>query len=305
MLHRLLVLLSVALAALTVMDGAEAAAQKKGTAAPAKVKPIYEAPMRVVIVQGDSKLCGNACPQWIAAEGEITAASPALFAKVFKRLGDRKLPVLIRSPGGSLENAMKIGRMIRSRGLDVAVAWTVFSGCAPDKKGCKLPPAQDGVYRGLPMGTNAFCNSACNFVLAAGKRRIVPTGSFVGVHQARTVWTREVVTYREHYKIVNGKKKVIDRKVVSRKPAKSKVTYGYDKRLRATLTAYYKEMGVDVGLIDEAQKASFNAINYLSASDLKHLRLQTSDIVLPAVVGKASCMAKPVPSHCVSAAASP
>lgn len=302
MLRRLLAwVLILSLAVLAVLSEAGAATRKKIPAKPA-AKAIYEAPMRVVIVQGDGKTCKEQCPQWIAAEGEITAATPALFAKVFKQMGDRKLPVLIRSPGGSLQTAMKIGRMIRARGLDVAVAWTSYTGCAPDKKGCKLPAAQNGIYRGLPLGTYAFCNSACHLVLAAGKRRVVPTGSFVGVHQARTVWTREVVTYRERYRIVNGKKQVIDRKVVSRKPAKSKVTYGYDADLRKTMAAYYKEMGIDAAVIDEAQKASFKTINYLPEPVLKRLRLQTSDIVLPAVVGRASCMAKPVPSHCVPAA---
>jgi len=58
-------------------------------------------------------------------------ASAELLRKVVNSLGGRKLPILIHSSGGGIINqAMLMGYLIRARGLDVAVAKTVFDPCA-------------------------------------------------------------------------------------------------------------------------------------------------------------------------------
>lgn len=288
----------------------EAAAATKKTrkpapaARPAVEKPIYEAPMRVVIVQ-NGKACGETCPQWIAAEGEITAATPALFEKVFRQMGKRKLPVLIRSPGGSIEAAFRIGRMIRKRGLDVYVGYTVYEGCTPDKKGCKLPEEQGGIYRGKAMEYYAWCNSACHLVLASGTKRLAGYGSYVGVHKPKTVWSRQIVTYRERYRIVKGKKQVIDRKIVSRKPTKSKVTFGIDPRLRKSLLAYYKAMGVDPAILAENEKAEYKDLNFLSSAKLDAYRLRTSRESVVVVLGDDICKRAAAPAYCLPPAGKP
>jgi hypothetical protein len=276
----------------------DAEAARKKTARPAAAKAIYDAPMRVVIVRSSDPACGTLCPQWIAAEGEITGATPAAFSRVFKQMGKRKLPVIIRSPGGSITAALEIGRMIRKRGLDVALGWTGYDSCSPAQKSCR--PQKDGAYRGKVMETRAFCNSACHLVLAAGTNRYASADTFVGVHQPRTVWTREIVTYRERYRIVKGKKQVIDRKIVSRKPGKSKVTFGLDKALRKKLAAYYKDMGMNPALIEENEKASFSDINRLTPAELDTFRLRTSADGPAAVAGGQICKRGAPPANCVA-----
>jgi hypothetical protein len=82
--------------------------------------------MRVIIVTDSRPGCEPNCPQWIAANGEITAETPAQFQRVFKALGQKKLPIFISSPGGSVPAALAIGREIRKRKLDVAVERTIF-----------------------------------------------------------------------------------------------------------------------------------------------------------------------------------
>ena len=306
MLRRILALcLALALAMAFALE-ADAAGKKKKKPAPstpAVAKPIYDAPMRVVIVQADSRHCTAICPEWIAAEGEITPATPALFAKVFKQMGKRKLPILIRSPGGSIRHAMQIGQMIRKRGLDVAVGYTLYSGYAPDKKDCKLPEGRAGVYEGVALEYNAWCNSACHLVLAAGTHRLAGLGTYVGVHQPRTVWTREIITYRERYRIVKGKKKVIDRKIVSRKPDKSKVTYGIYKGLKKELTAYYRQMGIDLAIITESEKAEFKSINNLTKDQLEKLHLRTNAGGVALLMGNDLCKSTPMPGNCVASPA--
>jgi hypothetical protein len=295
MWRRVVLAFSVLLLVLASADLATAA-RKKSKPAP---KPIWEAPMRVVVVRSSDTSCEPLCPEWIAAEGEITSASPAAFQKVFKQLGNRKLPVIIRSPGGSIMAALDIGRMIRKRGLAVSLGWTSYDGCAPDNKSCALPKDQKGTYRGIVQASRSFCNSACHLLLASGTTRLASAETFVGVHQPKTVWTRETITYRERYKIVNGKKKVIDRKIVSRKPAKSRVTYGNDKRLRKILTAYYKEMGVSSKLLAESEKAQFRDINQLNGVELNDFKLRTGPYGPEHLVGSKVCRNTPAPANCI------
>lgn len=299
MIYRLLILL---LAVLALAAPAAAGAGKTSTNSPAIVMGPTEPPMQVLIVQGPGD-CTPACPQWIAAQGEITAATPSRFAKVLRQMGKRKLPVILNSPGGSIAASLEIGRMIRKNGLDVAIGRTSLIGCPPLTPSCKTARSRNGVYAGVASTGASYCNSACHLVLAAGTQRIVPNGSSVGVHQARTVWNREVVTYRERYRVVGGKKQVIDRKIVSRKPVKPKVTYGYDKALTRTLNAYYKTMGIDPEVLAEAKKASFKEINFLSSADLDRLRLRTSSSGLGTLVGKGRCQKSPLPANCQANAA--
>lgn len=263
------------------MAGTVAKAETKKKKLPARKpdppkKESYQLPMKVVVVRSSETGCEPNCPEWIQAEGEIKPGSAAEFRKVFKQVGKRNLPVVIRSPGGSMEAALEIGRMIRKRGLDVAVGYTIYKGCAPHDKTCKLPKEQKGVYRGQPSEFYAFCTSACPLILAAGTDRIAGRNTYVGVHQVRTTWVQQRIYYREKYRIVNGKKKVLERKEVKRKTVKSFEKAGMDKRLRKTLTAYLKDMGIDLGILEDMEWASPQDMYRLPESRLKQLNLVTS-----------------------------
>jgi len=73
----------------------------------------------------------------MSAEGDIVLATPELLRKVVNSLNGQKLPILIHSNGGLINQAMLIGYLIRERGLDVAVTQTVFDPCASASSGCK------------------------------------------------------------------------------------------------------------------------------------------------------------------------
>ena len=124
--------------------------------------------MTVSIIRHGGHSCEPECPAWIAASGVITNDTPAEFRKVFAKLGREKLPVIINSPGGRLFAALKIGRMIRARGLSVAVGETQFD------------PLSDGMVISSEGGS---CKSACPFILAAGVERYSGEGRLVGLHQ--------------------------------------------------------------------------------------------------------------------------
>ena len=120
--------------------------------------------------------------------------------------GDRRtrratLADLVDSPGGSVADAMAMGRLIRARRLAVAVARTVLAPCAPPAREC-------GVARGTALSFSAGCASACPLILAGGVERYASPVEFIGVHQITRLVTQVVLArrYEVHYRIVDGKK---------------------------------------------------------------------------------------------------
>ena len=218
----------------------------------AKKAPNIEAPMTLTLA-GDR----------LVAEGRITEKTPAAFEALLAKAAGSVRVVLLSSSGGSVSGAVALGRKIRKAGLDVVVARQV-EGEATVRK--------------------AYCNSACPLVLAAGVRRMVPDGSFVGVHQVKTNWTQDRIVYRETYRMVNGKKKLISRKEVSRKHDKSYTTVGLYKGLRKTLTAYLTDMGVSTDLLALMEKARPNGIYGLKVAEMKRTRLATATAGLSALL---------------------
>jgi hypothetical protein len=287
--------LAAALLSVVVLINPAVAAKKKEKDA----RPAYDLPMRVVIVRNAMGGCEPLCPQWISAEGQITSQTPALFKKTLAKAKNLRLPIIVTSPGGEVDAALKIGEMIRAYGGDVAVGFTYFGGCAPHQKGCKLPSEQKGVYRGTVMSGYGFCVSACAFLLAAGEKRVMSPGTAVGVHQISRTITREKVQYFERYRIVNGKKKILSRKIVARKPMKSYVSTKLDRRLKRKLDGFFAKMGVDKSVLGLFDKAPPSSMYILSLPEAKNTKLVTD--VIPAVdlIAVDRCKTNPPAANCV------
>lgn len=292
--------LTGALSVFILLAGAAEAATKTKPKGPEPDESVYDQPLRVVVVRNIIGNCDPLCPQWISAEGQITSKSPAVFRKALAALGDQKLPVVITSPGGDLDAALAIGEMIRKRGLDVAVGITYFADCAPYQKTCKLPKEQKGIYRGFIMSGPGYCVSACPMILAAGAQRFGGPESFIGVHKISRVITREKVRYLERYRIVNGKKKVLSRKIVSRKPMKSQISTKLDKRLQKKLTAYLKKMDVEPKLLALFDRAPPSSMYRMMGDELRTTRLVT-DITPSADLAETKrCTQTPPAGNCVA-----
>ncbi|PZO75578.1 MAG: hypothetical protein DI629_17105 [Mesorhizobium amorphae] len=89
----------------------------------------------------------------LSARGTIDPKAAERFAAELDERGEYVKTVLLDSPGGSLEDALRMGRAIRERELRTSV----------------------------PKG--AQCASSCPLVLAGGVERAVAEGASVGVHQ--------------------------------------------------------------------------------------------------------------------------
>jgi hypothetical protein len=263
-------------------------------------KAIQDGPMRVVIVRNSDPACEPLCPQWIDAEGEIETTTPSLFLAVFRKMGSQKLPIVIRSPGGSIEASLIIGKMIRERGLTVAVGFTQFDSCSPADEDCKLPAGDSGVYVGRIDEVGAFCNSACPMILAAGVTRLAAPKAEVGLHEPRTEWTIEVPRYEEYLKPVPGStKKIKAKRQVGSETVVDKVTYGLHKELRQTLANYYKDMGVDTGILRDMTKAKNSDMHVISEARKDVLKIRTNKTSALSLGAPEACVAGSVLPHCV------
>lgn len=219
--------------------------------------------MRILIVRNASADCEPDCAEWISAEGDITAATPALLRKALKAAGGRKLPLIITSPGGDVAAGYAMGRLIRRAGLEVTVGRTVLVPCAAEQTKC--PDTMMKGRRGFANNSGAFCNSACVFVLAGGIARHVFWVSPVGVHQFAS--SRTLTRWRQT--TLNGR--VIRREVVSVSRIKVKTSKAqYDQAAR-----YFEEMGIDPGINELVQLASNSNIHIMNRRELLATKIIT------------------------------
>ncbi|WP_143348416.1 hypothetical protein [Ensifer adhaerens] len=137
-----------------------------------------EQEMRFVVVRSNQAGCEPTCPEWISAAGTIGPKTPALLKASLKTLAGRRLPLVLRSPGGDMAAAMALGRLIRKSKLDVAVGTTVFTGCQRDQKNCTANDGKGADHIGKAVSLGA-CSQACTLVLASGIRRLAGEGTIV------------------------------------------------------------------------------------------------------------------------------
>lgn len=246
---------------------------------PAKTTaPMDERPMQVSIVRSADPACEPDCPQWIAAQGRIDAGTPAQFKKVLKKAGDRKLPVFVDSSGGNVDASLTIGRMIRAKGLDVAVTKTELEPCPAKEPRCQKLSAE-GMKLGMPKAAMSKCASACAFLLAGGVRRMVSLRTFVGVHRFVIYETMLERTYRLQPQPIwsssaKPKKVMLSEKVVATRTRQAKPT---DKSY-ASARKYLHEMGIDQSLMTLMLATPNTSIHLLTEAELISTRMATDTI---------------------------
>ncbi len=89
----------------------------------------------------------------LLAEGSIDQGAAARFAREVEQRGEYVRRISLNSPGGSLDDAMEMARIVRERGFDTEVA--------------------DG----------AICASSCPLLMAGGTNRSAGEKAAVGLHQ--------------------------------------------------------------------------------------------------------------------------
>lgn len=282
----------ICLASFLVMEHAAFAANTKEST------PDFGPTMRFVVVRSSAPGCEPTCPEWISAEGSIVAGTPALFKRTLKALGGRKLPVVVDSPGGNVEAALALGRLLRKNKLNIAVGKTRFTGCQPDAKDCTENDGKGARYFGNAFADGAICNSACPLMFAGGIRRVVGQWAFLGVHQITTTYIKTKLQYRTTYRVVGGKKKILSKKIVGRKNAGSYKTYEMSKSVEKRLAAYLNEMGVGQAVLETMKNTPASTIQQLAPYEMLQAKLVTSLDAVDLLTATTLCKADPVAANC-------
>ncbi len=229
--------------------------------------------MQVNVVRLAEPGCDPDCPEWISAIGRIDATTPGKFRKVLTKLGNRKLPILIDSGGGTVEAGYSVGRMIRAKGLDVVVTKTEFTPCTLVAPECIKLKAR-GVVLGRPVAKISKCASSCAFVLAGGVRRYVGPGTFVGLHELRSISYLVQRQYLVERRIQYGVPVEVRRTLVKEQTtAKTEGPTG--EKVYDRVKSYFVEMGISEAVMPLLRSAPHTSIRLLKVPELQAIGLAT------------------------------
>jgi hypothetical protein len=113
--------------------------------------------------------CEPNCRGWVSAVGIITSDTPKDFEDFAQGRQLGGTTVVLDSSGGSVNDAITLGRRFRGLGVLTTVGISL-----QNRGGQSARPA---------VGPEAYCESMCVFLLLAGKKRYVPEAAHVRVHQ--------------------------------------------------------------------------------------------------------------------------
>jgi len=113
--------------------------------------------------------CQPNCGGWVSAVGVVTTNTPGDFDEFARGRQLRGTTIVLDSSGGSVNDAIALGRRWRNLGALTTVGTGVQTNTAQE----------------APAGTApvAYCESMCVFLLLSGKTRYVPESAHVQVHQ--------------------------------------------------------------------------------------------------------------------------
>jgi hypothetical protein len=116
-------------------------------------------------------MCDAKCRGWVSAVGVIDSDSLKLFNDLAADHDMQGVTVVLDSGGGSVLDAIALGKRWRTMSMSTAVGTVVDM------------PSANGKPAHTEIMPNAYCESMCVFLLLAGVNRYVPPEARVRVHQ--------------------------------------------------------------------------------------------------------------------------
>lgn len=113
--------------------------------------------------------CQPNCRGWVSAVGIITADSPKDFDDFARGRQLNGATIVLDSSGGSVNDAITLGRRFRGLGALTTVGTSIVSQMPQGERASVVP--------------DAYCELMCVFLLLSGQTRYVPQAAHVRVHQ--------------------------------------------------------------------------------------------------------------------------
>ena len=218
--------------------------------------------------------CEPNCRGWVKAVGIITADSPNDFDEFARGRDLHGATIVLDSSGGSVNDAIALGRRWRDLGVLTTVGISVENHTAQGDHATVVP--------------DAYCESMCVFLLLSGTTRYVPEAAHVRVHQ---IWMGDRADDAKAASYTAQDMMIVERDI-------------------GRLAKYTFDMGGAGDLLSLSLNVPpWEDLHELSPAELRLTHLVTTDAVaevLPqkdiAVVPVAELAAKPVQDRFVSSA---
>ena len=241
------------------------------TTAQAIGKPLPMSDIVFYVAHGDTDACGHGCEEWIAAEGKIDRGAAQRLRQLLAKLGHRKPPILFHSPGGSVRGSIELGRLIREQKFEVSVAHTIPRGCEQGKLLDKSCDALKHSGRELESDfdlDSAMCNSACVWAFSGARKRLVPPGVKLGIHDVGLDPEKSLptITTTRTIRTTTGTTMTTRTTTSARVASLAEV-----KRVsHAWLLEYLHDMGIDKELLTAAIAVPNESVRFLERDELVH-----------------------------------
>jgi hypothetical protein len=141
----------------------------------------------IYLAKGPANSCGPGCDRWIAVEGTVDQAAASRVSRFLRDVKDTRRPIYFHSPGGSVEPAYAIGRLLRSRKTVAGVGRTIVTACAAAQvdDGCLKIKNGGGEVEAEISTFHAMCDSACSYLFLGATTREVAPDAAMAVHNSK------------------------------------------------------------------------------------------------------------------------
>jgi hypothetical protein len=158
-----------------------------------RAKPLSEnagfAPNLIIyLAKGPANSCGPGCDRWIAVEGNVDQDAASRIRRFLRDVKDTQRPIYFHSPGGVVEQAYMIGRLLRSRKAVARVGRTIVAACGAETQvddACLKIKTAGGEVEAEIATRHAMCNSARGYLFLGATTREVAPDAAMGVHNSR------------------------------------------------------------------------------------------------------------------------
>jgi hypothetical protein len=142
----------------------------------------------IYLAKGPANSCGPGCDRWIAIEGNVDQEGASRIRRFLRDVKDTQRPIYLHSPGGAVEQAYAIGRLLRSRKAIARVGQTIVAACSSGTQvddACLKIKAAGGEVQAEIVTHHAMCNSACGYLFLGAATREVAPDAAMAVHNSK------------------------------------------------------------------------------------------------------------------------
>src|ERR1700722_17113687 len=157
-------------------------------AKPAPQIPGFAPNLIIYLAKGPANSCGPGCDRWIAVEGDVDRNAASRIRRFLQDVKATQRPIYFQSPGGSVEQAFVIGRLLRSRKAVARVGRTVVAACGAGAQvddACLKIKTGGGEVQAEIVTRQAMCNSACGYLFLGATTRQVAPDAAMAVHNSK------------------------------------------------------------------------------------------------------------------------